>query len=89
MAFGFHTENRVWGAALNPYDHSRTCGGSSGGDAGLISTRCVPLSICSDIGGSIRIPAHFTGICGFKPTAWRTSEQGYLTGSPETYNTFT
>jgi Asp-tRNA(Asn)/Glu-tRNA(Gln) amidotransferase A subunit family amidase len=89
MAFGFHTENRVWGTALNPYDHSRTCGGSSGGDAGLISTRCVPFSVCSDIGGSIRIPAHFTGISGFKPTAWRTSEQGYLAGSPETYNTFT
>jgi Asp-tRNA(Asn)/Glu-tRNA(Gln) amidotransferase A subunit family amidase len=59
MAFGFHTENRVWGAALNPYDHSRTCGGSSGGDAGLISTRCVPFSVCSDIGGSIQDPCSF------------------------------
>lgn len=63
-----HTNNRVWGESLNPLDNERTCGGSSGGDAGLLAARCIPISIGSDIGGSIRFPAAFCGVYGFKPT---------------------
>ena len=80
FAFGYHTDNKIWGTAQNPYDPRRSCGGSSGGDAGLVSSRCIPFSIGSDIGGSIRVPAHFCGIRGFKPTAWRVSGQGHRDG---------
>jgi len=64
-----HSENRIFGCALNPYDKDRTCGGSSGGDGALVSAKCVPLSIGTDIGGSIRSPAHCSGVIGFKPTS--------------------
>ena len=67
-ALSIHTKNYVWGNARNFYDEKRSCGGSSGGDGGLVSSRCVPIAIGSDIGGSIRIPAAFNGIVGFKPT---------------------
>ena len=67
-ALSVHSVNKIWGRAKNPYDQERSCGGSSGGDAGLVASRCVPLGIGTDIGGSIRIPAAFNGIVGFKPT---------------------
>jgi fatty acid amide hydrolase len=51
------TVSRVWGRALNPWNRDRTVGGSSGGEAGLIASRCSVLGFGSDIGGSIRIPA--------------------------------
>ena len=63
-----HSINNIYGTSLNPHNVSRTCGGSSGGDAGLVSSKCVPLSIGTDIGGSIRVPSSFCGIYGFKPT---------------------
>jgi len=63
-----HTDNFIWGRAKNFFDHDRSCGGSSGGDAGLVASRCVPLGIGSDIASSLRIPAHFNGIYTFKPT---------------------
>ena len=71
-----HTENNIYGCSLNPYDKNRTCGGSSGGDAGLVSAKCVPLGIGTDVGGSIRGPASFCGIYGFKPTPMRMSLVG-------------
>jgi len=70
------SDNAVFGRALNPFNQDRTPGGSSGGDAALVAARCAPLSIGSDIGGSIRIPAHFCGIYGFKATAARVSRLG-------------
>ena len=73
-----HTENKVWGMAKNPLDTARTCGGSSGGDAGLVGGLCVPLAIGSDLAGSLRIPAAFTGVKSFKPTPGRVSLEGWL-----------
>jgi Asp-tRNA(Asn)/Glu-tRNA(Gln) amidotransferase A subunit family amidase len=61
--------NDLFGIAINTNAKGdRTCGGSSGGDAGLVHTNCVPIAIGTDVGGSIRIPANFVGIYGFKPT---------------------
>ena len=75
-ALSIHTKNYVWGRAENFFDNKRSCGGSSGGDGGLVSSRCVPIAIGSDIGGSIRIPAAFNGIVGFKPSGGRLSNLG-------------
>ena len=71
-----HSENFIWGCAKNFYDNSRSCGGSSGGDAGLVSARCAPIAMGSDVGGSLRIPATFNGIVCFKPTQGRVSYKG-------------
>ncbi len=80
-----HSENNVWGVAQNPYDNTRSCGGSSGGDAGLVAAKCVPLSYGTDIGGSIRIPCHFTGIMGIRPTPWRVSMRGSRSVHPDSF----
>ena len=73
-----HTENRIFGCAVNPYDNSRTCGGSSGGDGGLVGSKCIPFAIGTDIGGSIRSPASCSGVIGFKPTSQRGSYAGMV-----------
>ena len=83
-----HTENYVWGTAINPYNKERSCGGSSGGDAGLVASRCVPLGIGTDIGGSIRIPAHFNGLTGFRASPWRMA-QGTVIVLPSSFNPYT
>lgn len=62
------TNNYIFGQAKNPWDLNRTPGGSSGGEAGLICLGCCPIGIGSDGGGSIRIPALYCGIFGFRPT---------------------
>ena len=67
---------------MNPHDTSRTCGGSSGGDAGLIAARCVPFAVGSDLGGSGRVPPLFCGISSLKPTNHRTSLFGIKVGFP-------
>lgn len=71
-----HTNNLLFGEALNPLNKQRSCGGSSGGDAGLVAARCVPISLGTDIGGSLRFPATFCGIYGFKPSNGRVSRLG-------------
>src|SRR5487761_2064809 len=60
--------NPVYGATSNPWDTSRTPGGSSGGSAAALAAGLTGLEIGSDIGGSIRVPAHFCGVYGHKPT---------------------
>jgi fatty acid amide hydrolase len=70
------SDNAIWGQAKNPYDVTRTPGGSSGGEAALIAARCSVLGLGSDIGGSIRIPAHYCGIVGYKPTPGRITKKG-------------
>ncbi len=73
-----HTLNRIYGEAKNPFNPERTTGGSSGGDAGLVASRCMPFSIGTDIGGSIRGPSGFCSIYGFKPTPTRVSYKGSI-----------
>lgn len=64
----FASSNKLYGSTNNPFDLSRTPGGSSGGEAALMSACGTALSICSDIGGSIRMPAFHCGLFGHKPT---------------------
>jgi len=73
--FGYtaFTKNRIFGVTRNPWDTSRTPGGSSGGSAAAIAGGLVPLVTASDGGGSIRIPASYTGAFGLKPTFGRVS----------------
>ena len=60
--------NPIYGNTVNPLDHSRTPGGSSGGASAALAAKMTPLEVGSDIGGSIRVPAHFCGVYGHKPT---------------------
>lgn len=64
----FESSNLIYGATNNPYNLKLSAGGSSGGEAAIISTHGSPLGLGSDGGGSIRVPAHFCGIAGIKPT---------------------
>jgi Asp-tRNA(Asn)/Glu-tRNA(Gln) amidotransferase A subunit family amidase len=77
MLANYDTDNPITGRTRNPWDHSRTPGGSSGGEAAAIAAYCSPGGIGSDGGGSIRIPAHFCGIAGFKPTPGRLPGTGH------------
>eukprot|EP01124_Arcella_intermedia_P010454 TRINITY_DN1695_c0_g1_i4.p1 TRINITY_DN1695_c0_g1~~TRINITY_DN1695_c0_g1_i4.p1 ORF type:complete len:585 (-),score=128.72 TRINITY_DN1695_c0_g1_i4:541-2295(-) len=67
------TSNLIYGICTSPWNKSRTPGGSSGGEAALIASGGSPLGIGTDIGGSVRIPAHFSGIFALKPTYGRYS----------------
>ena len=68
---GSHTFNRVFGATRNPYDPGKTCGGSSGGAAVALAARLIPLADGSDTGGSLRNPAAFCNVIGFRPSPGR------------------
>ncbi|MHA7209705.1 amidase [Arthrobacter sp. MDT1-65] len=68
FAAGAHTFNEVFGTTLNPYDTSRSAGGSSGGVAAAIAARIQPLGDGSDMGGSLRNPASFCNIAGYRPS---------------------
>ena len=73
----WETDNLLYGRTNNPWDLSRTSGGSSGGEAAAIASGCSVGGVGSDGGGSIRIPAHFCGICGLKPTPGRIPATGH------------
>ena len=68
---GSQTFNRVFGATRNPYDPTKTCGGSSGGAAVALAARMMPLADGSDTGGSLRNPAAFCNVVGFRPSPGR------------------
>ena len=65
---GANTTNRLFGPTGNPFDPAKTCGGSSGGSAVALATGMAPLAIGSDYGGSLRTPASFCGVSGFRPS---------------------
>src|SRR5579863_8070245 len=73
----YETDNFLTGRTNNPWDLERTPGGSSGGEAAAIASACSPGGVGSDGGGSIRVPAHFCGIAGLKPTPGRVSIFGH------------
>ena len=70
--------NRIWGRSRNPWDLERTPGGSSSGDAAMVAAGLVPLSCSADGAGSIRIPASFCGVVGFKPSPARLTFKGCM-----------
>lgn len=74
------SDNAIYGTTKNPWNLGKSPGGSSGGEGAAIATGQSPLGLGSDIGGSIRIPAHFCGIAGLKPTVDRWSTRGMLGG---------
>ncbi len=74
----YETANLLHGRTNNPWDVSRTPGGSSGGEAAAIAAGMSAAGLGSDSGGSVRVPAHFTGICALKPTPGRVPGRGHL-----------
>ena len=78
----FQTESPLFGTSRNPWDEERTAGGSTGGGAVAVAARLSPLELGSDIGGSVRNPAHFNGIFSLKPTEWRVPGRGHVPDLP-------
>jgi Asp-tRNA(Asn)/Glu-tRNA(Gln) amidotransferase A subunit family amidase len=76
----YETDNSLSGKTSNPWDLARSAGGSSGGEAAAIASGCSAGGVGSDGGGSIRVPAHFCGICGLKPTPGRIPATGHFPG---------
>ena len=74
----YETDNRLHGRTSNPWDLARTSGGSSGGESAAIAAGLSAGGVGSDGGGSVREPAHFTGICALKPTPGRIPTAGHL-----------
>ena len=74
----YETDNLLHGQTRNPWDVERTPGGSSGGESAAIAAGMSAAGLGSDSGGSVRVPAHFTGICSLKPTPGRIPGRGHL-----------
>jgi indoleacetamide hydrolase len=82
LSYGWTSNNLAFGAVHNPYDPTRIPGGSSGGTAAVIAARMAPLGVAEDTEGSIRVPAAFCGIQGFRPTTGRYSTAACVPISP-------
>jgi amidase len=78
LLFAFESNNLIFGRTSNPYDLSRTSGGSSGGEAALIASCGSPFGLGSDAAGSVRVPAHYCGIASLKPTSGRLARTGHV-----------
>jgi len=78
LLFAFETDNLLFGRTNNPYDLSKTPGGSSGGEAALIASCGSPFGLGSDAAGSVRLPAHYCGIASLKPTSGRLDRTGHV-----------
>jgi amidase len=78
----FQTDSPLFGTSRNAWDARRTAGGSTGGGAVAVAARLSPLELGSDIGGSVRNPAHYNGIFSLKPTEWRVPGRGHVPGLP-------
>src|SRR6266404_6639252 len=81
LLMAWETDNLLYGRTNNPWDLTRTPGGSSGGEAVAIAAGLSAGGVGSDGGGSIRVPAHFSGICGLKPTPGRIPATGHFPAS--------
>jgi Asp-tRNA(Asn)/Glu-tRNA(Gln) amidotransferase A subunit family amidase len=81
LLMAWETDNTLYGRTNSPWDLDRTSGGSSGGEAAAIAAGMSAGGVGSDGGGSIRVPAHFSGICGLKPTPGRIPATGHLPAS--------
>ena len=84
LAGDWQTYNSIFGASNNPWDTTRTTGGSSGGAAAAVATGMTALELGSDIGGSIRFPSNWCGVCGHKTTWGIVSQAGHLPPAPGT-----
>jgi Asp-tRNA(Asn)/Glu-tRNA(Gln) amidotransferase A subunit family amidase len=78
LLMAWETDNLLYGRTNSPWDLDRTPGGSSGGEAAAIAAGMSAGGVGSDGGGSIRVPAHFSGICGLKPTPGRIPSTGHF-----------
>jgi amidase len=78
LLMAYETDNLLYGRTHNPWDLERSPGGSSGGESAAIAGGLSAAGLGSDSGGSVRVPAHFTGICALKPTPGRIPGRGHL-----------
>ncbi|MGF1536227.1 MAG: amidase [Elainellaceae cyanobacterium] len=83
LAGGYQGLNAVFPRVNNPWNLDYTPGGTSSGGAAAVAAGLSPLDLCSDLGGSIRQPAHFCGLYGLKPTDHRVSPQGHIPEEPD------
>ncbi|KUO04555.1 amidase family protein [Streptomyces caeruleatus] len=79
---GLHTDNALFGPTLNPHDPARTAGGSSGGAAAAIAAHLTPAELGSDLAGSLRLPAHYCGVYGLRPTHGLVPARGHIPRPP-------
>jgi len=82
MLADYQTTNPIFGRTNNPWNIERTPGGSSGGAAAALAAGMTPFDIGTDLSASIRVPAHFSGVCGLKPTEQRVALTGLIPGLP-------
>src|SRR5579863_8619530 len=82
LTMDYDCDNPLFGPTNNPWDHERVPGGSSGGEAAALASGMAALGMGSDYGGSIRVPAHFCGIAGLKPSWGTIPGSGHMSPGP-------